>query len=189
MPFVLPTIPFFASSTSLNGIVLGSSAITSGGMGRLFANIAADTPGGSANTTTSLGVAAAMTAPPGTRFLDVTASTASLENGGVVAAPISFADAYADLSIFIEEFNASGTFLRAVTGPATVILDVHAVFAGISLRIDERRTRIASIHMPAFPGRRYRIWLDSNQSVAAGATAHAASNFTYDFGPLFFVFS
>ena len=48
MPFILPTIPFFSSTTDLNGVVLGSSALTGGGLGQIAASIAADTPAGSA---------------------------------------------------------------------------------------------------------------------------------------------
>jgi hypothetical protein len=93
------------------------------------------------------------------------------------------------LSIFVQEFSPTGAFIRNVSGPPTVVLDVSTFFAGVHLRIDERRTRIASIHMPVVGGRRYRIWLDSLQFVNVVGTAHAASNFTYDFGPLFFTFT
>jgi hypothetical protein len=190
MSFVLPTIPFFSSTTSpITGSVNGSAAITSGGLGRLFADISADTPAGGAATTTSLGTATALAAPAATTFLDVTASTASLENGGFVAWPVASAQAYADLSIFVEEFSATGAFIRSVSGQPTVVLDVGTSFAGVYLRINESRTRIAAIHMPVVGGRGYRIWLDSLQFVNAVGTAHAASNFTYDFGPLFFLFS
>ena len=190
MPFVLPTIPFFSSTTSpLTGSVNGSAAFTAGGLGRLFADISADTPAGGAATTTSLGTAAVFAAPAGTTFLDVTASTASLENGGFVAWPVASAQAYADLSIFVQEFSPTGAFIRGVSGQATVVLDVSTFFAGVHLRINETRTRIASIHMPVVSGRLYRIWLDSLQFVNVVGTAHAASNFTYDFGALFFNFS
>lgn len=167
---------------------MGSSAFASGGMGRISADIFADTPSGGAGTTTSLG-ATVGAAPPGAQFLDVTATTASFENGGVVAWPVSSAQAYADLSIFVEEFSPAGSFIRSAWGPSTVVLDARADFAGIYLRIDERRTRIASVHMAVTPGRIYRVWLDSLQFVNVVGTAHASSNFTYDFGPLFFVFS
>jgi hypothetical protein len=190
MPFVLPTIPFFSSTTSpLTGSVNGSSALTAGGLGRLSADISADTPAGGAATTTSLGTATAFAASAGTTFLDVTASTASLENGGFVVWPVASAQAYADLSIFVQEFSPTGAFIRSVSGQPTVVLDVGTSFGGVYLRINESRTRIASIHMPVVGGRRYRIWLDSFQFVNAVGTAHASSNFVYDFGPLFFVFT
>jgi hypothetical protein len=190
MPFVLPTVPFFSSTTDpLTGSVNGSSAVTAGGLGRLFTNISADTPAGGAGTTTSLGTATALAAPVGTTFLDVTASTASLENGGFVVWPVGSAQAYADLRILVQEFSPTGAFIRSVTGQPTVVLDVGTFFGGVYLRINESRTRIASIHMPVVGSRRYRIWLDSFQFVNAVGTAHAASNFTYDFGPLFFMFS
>jgi hypothetical protein len=122
----------------------------------------------------------------------VTASTASLENSAVLVPPLSggIAQAYADLSIFVEEFSPTGAFIAGVSGPATVVLDASVFgIGGINIRIDERRTRIASIHMPVVGGRIYRIWLDSFQFVNAVGPAHAASNFAYSFGPLFFVFS
>jgi hypothetical protein len=191
MPFVLPTIPFFSSTTSLNGIVYSSAAFTAGGLGRIAASIAADQPSGGAATTTALG-ATIGAAPPGSVFLDVTATTASLENGLAIATPMlppASAQAYADLSVLVQEFSPTGAFIKNIPGPSTPVYDVSAFFFGVNVRIDERRTRIASIHTPVVGGRVYRVWLDSFQFANANFAAHAASNFTYDFGPLFFVFS
>src|SRR5512144_745473 len=132
MPFVLPTIPFFSATTSpVTGVIFRQAAFTSGGLGRLDASIAGDTPAGGASTTTSLGTSIGA-APPNATFLDVTASTASLENGGVLVAPVGQAQAYADLSIFVEEFSSTGAFIRSVSGPATVVLDVNVFFAGVT---------------------------------------------------------
>jgi len=128
-------------------------------------------------------------APSSASFLDVTASTTSFENGGVLVAPFGSAQAFADLSILVQEFSPTGVFIRNIPGPSTVVLDARADLFGVNLRVDEIHTRIASIHMPVVGGRIYRIWLDSFQFVNAVNTAHAASNFTYDFGPLFFVFT
>jgi hypothetical protein len=191
MPFMLPTTPFFSSTTSLNGIVYSSSAFTSGGLGRIAASIAADPPSGGAATTTALGGTIG-TAPPGSVFLDVTAATASLENGLAIATPMfppASAQAYADLSILVQEFSPTGAFVKNVWGPATVVYDVSVFFFGVNIRADERRTRTASIHTPVVGGFIYRVWLASFQFVNANFAAHAASNFTYDFGPLFFVFT
>jgi hypothetical protein len=103
--------------------------------------------------------------------------------------PPASAQAYADLSILVQEFSPAGAFIRNIPGPAAVVYDVSVFFLGVNIRANEMRTRFASTHTPVVPGRIYRIWLDSFQFVNANFTAHAASNFTYDFGPLFFVFT
>jgi hypothetical protein len=50
-----------------------------------------------------------------------------------------------------------------------------------------------SIHMPVLGSRLYVVWLLSRQFVNAASIsppgASALSDFTYDFGPLFFVFA
>jgi hypothetical protein len=190
MPFVLPTTPFFSSTTSLNGIVYSSAAFTSGGLGRIAASIAADPPSGGAATSTSLG-ATIGAAPPGTTALTVRATTASLENGLAIATPMfppASAQAYADLRILVQEFSPTFAFIRNVAGPLTVVYDASEFFFGVNIRVDEIRTRIASTLTPIVAGNIYRIWLDSFQFVNANFAAHAASNFVYDFGPLFFAF-
>jgi hypothetical protein len=108
----------------------------------------------------------------------------------MVAAAFGTAQASATLSIFVEEFSPAGAFIRNVRGPATVVFDAAAFFIGVHLRLNERNTRSASILMPVVSGRFYRAWLDSLQFVSSvgGPVAEAVSNFTYDFGPLFFTF-
>jgi hypothetical protein len=189
MPFVLPTIPFTVGTTfPLTGFIARQAAFTAGGLARLDASIAGLTPAGGAATTTSLG-AVIGAAPARTRLLVVNAATTSAENG-LVEAAIGTAQASAQLSIFVEEFSAAGAFIRGVPGPPTVVFDAAAFFIGFHIRVGETQARTAAMLMPIVPGNIYRIWLDSLQFVnTVGAPiAGAVSNFTYDFGPMFFAF-
>lgn len=189
MPFVSPTIPFTSSiSSPLTGVIVRQSASSDGVFGRLDASIAAFPPFGGMATTTSLG-ANIGAAPPNVSFLVVFASTASFENG-IVAAAIGTAEAKASLSVFVEEFDSNGAFIRARAGQPTVVFDAAAFFIGAQLRVNETQTRSAFMIMPVVGGNIYRIWLDSFQfvSVVGGPVADAGSNFTYDFSPLFFSF-
>jgi hypothetical protein len=189
--FPLPTIPFLSFPSSGFASVQNQTATTSGGMGRLRAYCEALQPGGTAGATTALGTSSLFVAPPETTFLDVFADTSSLESGSAVIAPLTFsnADAYADLSIFVQEFSPTGAFVRGVSGPATVVYDAHAAFPGVpDIRSRERHTRSALIHMPVVAGFSYRIWLVSFQYANTWANAFASSSFTYDFGPLFCAF-
>jgi hypothetical protein len=122
-------------------------------------------------------------------FLDVTAEVASIENAAAVAWPISHAESSAHLSILVQEFAPTGEFVRMRRGQETVVFGASISFAGVHIHADERRTHFASIHMPVTPGQEYRVGLDSNQYVAAYNSAYGRSDFTYDFGPLFFVFT
>jgi len=102
--------------------------------------------------------------------------------------PPASAQAYADLRILVQEFSPTFAFIKNVVGPLTVVYDASEFFFGVNIRVDEIRTRIASTLTPIVAGNIYRIWLDSFQFVNANFAAHAASNFVYDFGPLFFAF-
>jgi hypothetical protein len=188
MPFISPTIPFRTSSTFAAGVIARQAAIVSGGLSRLDASIASYIPIGGASTLTSLG-ATLGAAPAGISSLFVSVNTTSFENG-MVAAGFGTAQASATLSIFVQEFSSTGAFIRNVRGPLTTVFDVSAFFAGAHFRLNERNTRSASILMPAVTGRIYRAWLDSLQFVSSngGPVAEAVSNFTYDFGSLFFAF-
>jgi hypothetical protein len=127
-------------------------------------------------------------APTNATLLTVTANTTSFENGLALASG-GTAQASAHLSIFVQEFSPTGAFVRNVVGPSTVVFDASAFFFGFHIRVDETNARTASILMPVVGNGRYRIWVDSLQFVNVAGAAHAASNFVYDFGPLFFVFS
>lgn len=197
MPFILPTTPFTFSRPFFPGRVQRQAAFTSAGMGRLDASLVANEPFGQATTTTGLGGSVGA-APGGSLFLDVSATVASIENALVAVLaptmPPGIAESRATLEIFVQEFTAAGSFLRSVPGPRTVVFEDSRIFIpGVHLHVDERRTPSSSIHMPVVGGRRYVVWLLSRQFVNAisvsPAGASALSDFTYDFGPLFFVFS
>jgi hypothetical protein len=114
------------------------------------------------------------------------------ENGLAIATPMfppASTRAYADLRILVQEFSSTFSFIKNVVGPQTVVYDASFTFIGVDIRSDDKRTRVASIHTPVVAGNIYRIWLDSFQVANASFAAHAASNFVYDFGPVFFVFT
>jgi hypothetical protein len=172
----------------VTGVIARQAAFTSGGLGRLDASIASFIPVGGASTLTSLG-ATLGAAPVETRSLFVSVNTTTFENG-MIAAGFGTAQASATLSIFVEEFTPTGAFIRNVRGPLTVVFDVAAYFSGAHFRLNERNTRSASILMPVVVGRIYRAWVDSLQFVSSNGlpVAEAVSNFTYDFGSIFFAF-
>lgn len=188
MPFILPTIPFTTGSTFVTGVIFRQSTAAFGRTARLDASIASFIPVGGASTFTSLG-ADLGTAPAEAQILIVTADTVTFETG-MASAFIGTAQASATLSIFVQEFAATGTFIRTVTGPPTVVFDAAAYGIGVNLRINETNNRAAFFTMPVVRGRFYRAFLSSLQFVssAGGPVAEAVSNFTYDFGPLFFTF-
>lgn len=128
-------------------------------------------------------------APSSATYLDVTAETTTIENAAVVGWPISHAESSAHLSVLVQEFAPTGEFVSMRRGPETVVFTASIPFAGVHIHADERHTQVAAIHMPVTPGQEYRVGLDSIQYVAAYNSAYARSDFTYDFGPLFFVFS
>ncbi|HSL45603.1 MAG TPA: hypothetical protein VK897_19365 [Anaerolineales bacterium] len=187
MPFILPTIPFTTSSTFVTGII-SRQAATSAGSARLDASISSFIPGGGASTLTSLG-ANLGAAPDQTQLLFVSVNTRTFETG-MAAAGIGTAQASATLLIFVEEFSPAGAFIRSVPGPPTVVYNAAAHFIGVDLRVNESNTRSASVSVPVVAGRIYVAWVDSIQSVLTGGSpvAEAVSNFTYDFGPMFFTF-
>ena len=190
MPSVLPSTAYFYLLTTGGGGSLGSAAYTAAGKGRIARTIdALSPPFGSAYARTALRGGSVGVAPPTATFLDVTAETVSIENAAAVAWPISHAESSAYLSILVQEFAPTGEFIRMQRGPETVVFNANVPFAGVHIHADERHTPVAAIHMPVTPGQEYRVGLDSNQYVAAYNSAYARSDFTYDFGPLFFVFS
>jgi hypothetical protein len=190
MPSVLPSTAYFYISTIGGGGSLGSAAYAAAGKGRIARTIdVLSPPFGSAYARTALRGGSVGVAPAGVTFLDVTADTASIENAAAVGWPISHAESFASLSIFVEQFAPTGEFISMRRGPETVVFDANIPFAGVHIRADERHTRVAAFHMPVTPGQEYRVGLDSIQYVAAYNSAYARSDFTYDFGPLFFVFS
>jgi hypothetical protein len=189
MPFALPTIPFTPAPALFGTGFVARRSATVGALARLDASIAAVVPAGRCATLTSLGFNAG-TAPARSTSLSVFASATSFENGLVFAA-VGHAASFSGIQVFVEEFSSGGGFLRGVPGPMTVVFDASATVIGLSARFRETRTRSASFVFPAVPGRFYRVWVDSVQTVVAGGApaVSAVSNFTFDFTPVFFVFS
>jgi hypothetical protein len=188
---VLPTIPFLGKTTSpLTGTVISQAAVPLASKGRITASLAAHAPSGGANTVTGLG--ADIGKPPaGSHHLRVDATTLSLENAMVAVGPFSpsSARANAQLSILVQLFSESGSFLKNTWGPPENVYNYSVSFFGWDTRTDETHIHTASIDMQlGGQGGLYRIWLMSTQFVNVSFFGDAVSNFTYDFGPLSYMF-
>jgi hypothetical protein len=58
-----------------------------------------------------------------------------------------FFEAQVTLEIVVQEFSASGAFIRNIVGPPTTVLDESQfIIPGVRLRVNERFRRVASIH-------------------------------------------
>jgi hypothetical protein len=86
---------------------------------------------------------------------------------------------------------AGRQFLRAVdSGPTTII---RHTTAGLGLQVLHRDyTANITLVTPITPGNSYRCWLNAYQAATChspGPAGWAYSNFTLDFGPIFFAFA
>jgi hypothetical protein len=196
MPSVLPTVPFTDSSLDGTGVLDHQSASAGAKLARLDASIMAFTPtGGGAMTRTALGFFTPVTAPAAASLLLASVTTSTTESvlvqswgGGL---PLNVW-ATARLSLVVREFTPEGFPLGAIYGPLTTIFDISAPWflpfaAGHYLKPS---THYVQIVLPATPGRRYRVWVQSLQDVRADAFtfSQAVANCTHDFGPVFFAF-
>jgi hypothetical protein len=193
MPFMTPTIARTFQATSLAGAVFRQSATSSLGSGRIDTSIGSLYAGGAVSATSLGGIIGV--APPGVTRLIVIASTRSFESAEVYAFG-GFAESKANLQLQLEEFSTAagptgapaGKFVFLAQGAPTTVFDASVAPIGINMRIGESNRRDAFIFARVVPGRTYRVWLRSFQLVQAVGVASAASNFTYDFAPLFFSF-
>jgi hypothetical protein len=181
---VLPTVPRQFQASVPFGVVHRQGTSIRPGRARLDAALSTGPPGGSAHALTGLG-ASIGAAPAGANLLFVSAITTTFENA-LLAGGDGIASAGAHLVILVEVFSQSGVFLYDVPGPATTVYEGGETVFGFDAR-GGTNTHSVSILVPVVGGNKYWVWLESIQHVSSGGSlAAAVSNFTYDFGPLFF---
>jgi len=193
VPFALASIPFTPTPTGVGAFnVFRQRAVTILGnaASRLSTSIAAWPPGGTCSALTSLGFDAGIAPAGRSGRLVVNTSPVTVETI-LVTALGGFVSESTGLRIFVEEFSGGGAFIRSIPGPISFASNVTAIGFGGEVRVDERRTRSASINIPVVSGRFYRVWVDMLQSVACQAITgwgQSGTNFIYDFTPVFFDF-
>ena len=129
-------------------------------------------------------------APIGAKILAVSADCETLENATSCAAS-GYSRASAGLRVVVEEFAATGSFLRSIVGATSSIFDLTASFVGFGLRTDEVHGIAATIRVRVAPHRLYRVWFELVQSVetvAVAGYAHAVTNCNVCVGKPFFEF-
>ena len=187
MPTAVPNLTrttAFASAASW--FVRRPSATQAGTASRLDASMMA-LSAGSVASTVSWGFEAGA-APKGTTRIVTAVSGRSISNMAVFGA-LGVGGSFARLSMSIDELTPGGTMLRRLTtGPTTIFDSGWPAYIGYIIGQVGTRTSVAG--MPIIVGNRYRVWVNLSQAAAAaGFGASAGSNATFDFGPVFFVFS
>ena len=189
MPFARATFPLTAIMEQAGSAIIARAPAALAASGQLDASIGAALPFGNVATLASLGFDAG-TAPARAAMLTVAVRAGSVESPQASAVG-GASSAFAGLRIFVEEFDASGRFLRGVSGPTTIAFDFRATVIGFAARLNERRVYTATFVLPIVGGRFYRVWADSLQAVfVQGITgaAFAISIITYTLDPVFFAF-
>jgi hypothetical protein len=166
-----------------------SEAFVVGAKGHIGASVEAHTPGGSAAALAGLGTNG-FRAPAGANFVDVYVHAASVENCAVVVPPFGWASARATLRLVVDEYSPDLQYVRTFEGLETIVLDSTVNVVGVGdIRLNEMRERSAATKAPVAEGYVYAFRVFAMVSAAVANTAHAASNFYYDFDPLVYAFS
>jgi hypothetical protein len=123
-------------------------------------------------------------------FVDIFVRSDCTENCAVVVPPFGWATAKATLLLVVDEYSSDLQFVRTFEGPATVVLDSTVNVVGVGeVRVNEVRERNAAVKAPVTVGNVYAFRVFAFVDTGVVNTAHAASNFLYDFDPLVFAFS
>jgi hypothetical protein len=106
-----------------------------------------------------------------------------------VSGALGVAGAFARITMSIDEFSPNGfIFMRRLTSQPTIIFD-SGWPAYLGFIFNQTRIQTSAVGIPVVAGNRYRVWVNLEQAAAAaGFGSSAASNATYDFGPVAFFF-
>jgi hypothetical protein len=141
------------------------------------------------DSVTALG--AAIGAPPGgSQRLTVGAAGYTDETFMVNTPGPGYAATYAALKIGIYAYDANGVATGRFFGADTVVFDARNYFSGFQIRFGEQHLYNPIAQIQVDPNSSYEIWVISQQKVQSyGLSLSAGSNFTFDFGPIFYEFS
>jgi hypothetical protein len=129
-------------------------------------------------------------APGGSQRLTVGAAGFTDENFVVNTPGPGYAATYAALRIGIYAYDASGAVAGRFFGADTVVFDARNYFTGFQIRYGEQHLYNPAAQIQVTPNSIYEIWVISQQKVQSyGLSISAVSNFTFDFGLIFYEFS
>jgi hypothetical protein len=203
LPFVVPTIPVFSFSSWGNaGTNSNLTPTQTGSTSRIGGALYAVPPSGVETTLTAWGFMAGR-APPGTTSLAIAASGFATTQRGNCFAGGSYARAYGDIHVIVEEFEplqpvdveiipdrddetaeiareptatlGSLVFKRVVSGGPTIIINMETTFLGYQVNFSDGASHATVLVMPITPGNAYRWWIASQQNTVCQAVSGPAT--------------
>jgi hypothetical protein len=203
LPFVVPNIPAFSFSSWGNaGTNSNLTPTQAGSTSRIGGALYAFPPAGVEATLTAWGFMAGR-APPGTTSLAIAASGFATTQRGNCFAGGSYARAYGDIHVIVEEFEplqpvdveithdpddgtaeidplptatlGSLVFQRVLSSGPTIIINMETTFLGYQFHTGDGTSHATPLVMPITPGNAYRWWIASRQYAICQAVSGPAT--------------